>query len=108
MRKNSEGLNPRLNPFFTDNGYNPAGASHYSDEFKSRYFRAQPEQMNRLIADALELLQRMETGKHIYTEDAPFNIPKFDGARLRFVGSQHPSHDADPREITQERRQHRN
>jgi hypothetical protein len=38
--------------------------------------------MNRLIDDALELLQRIEAGKYIYTDDAPFNIPKFDGARL--------------------------
>jgi hypothetical protein len=38
--------------------------------------------MNGLIDDARELLQRIEAGKYIYTDDAPFNIPKFDGARL--------------------------
>jgi hypothetical protein len=38
--------------------------------------------MKRLIDDALELLKKIEAGKHIYTDDAPFNIPKFDGARL--------------------------
>lgn len=80
--KNPDRLNPRLDPFDPKNGYKPEGASHYSDEFKARYFKAQAERMNRLIDDALELLQRVEAGKYIYTDDAPFNIPKFDGARL--------------------------
>jgi hypothetical protein len=31
--------------------------------------------MNGLIDDARELLQRIEAGKYIYTDDAPFNIP---------------------------------
>ena len=55
--KNTERLSPRLDPFDPNNGYNPDGASKYSEEFKSRYFRAQAERMNRLIEDALELLQ---------------------------------------------------
>ena len=80
--KNPNRLNPRLDPFDPKNGYNPDGASHYSEEFKARYFKAQAERMNRLIGDAMELLQRIEAGKYIYTDDAPFNIPKFDGARL--------------------------
>lgn len=80
--KNPDRLNPRLDPFDPKNGYNSAGPSHYSEEFKARYFKAQAERMNGLIDDALELLQRIEAGKYIYTDDAPFNIPKFDGARL--------------------------
>jgi hypothetical protein len=80
--KNPDRLNPRLDPFDPKNGFKPEGASHYSDEFKARYFKGQAERMNRLIDDALELLQRVEAGKYIYTDDAPFNIPKFDGARL--------------------------
>jgi hypothetical protein len=80
--KNPDRLNPRLDPFDPKNGYNPAGPSHYSEEFKARYFKAQAERMNGLIDDALELLQRIEAGKYIYTDDAPFNIPKFDAARL--------------------------
>ena len=80
--KNPDRLNPRLDPFDPKNGYNPAGPSHYSEEFKARYFKAQAQRMNGLIDDALELLQRIEAGKYIYTDDAPFNIPKFDGARL--------------------------
>ena len=80
--KNPDRLNSRLDPFDPTNGYTPDGASRYSEEFKTRYFKAQAERMNRLIDNALELLQRIEAGKHIYTDDAPFNIPKFDGARL--------------------------
>jgi hypothetical protein len=75
--KNPDRLNPRLDPFDPKNGFKPEGASNYSEEFK-----AQAERMNRLIDDALELLQKIEAGKYIYTDDAPFNIPKFDGARL--------------------------
>jgi hypothetical protein len=80
--KRPEHLHSRLDPFDPSNGYNAKGSSHYSDAFKDRYFKAQAERMNRLIDDALELLQGIEEGKHIYTDDAPFNIPKFDGARL--------------------------
>jgi hypothetical protein len=80
--KHPERLNSRLDPFDPENGYNPNGASHYSDAFKNRYFKAQAERMNRLIDDALELLQKIEAGQHTYTDDAPFNIPRFDGTRL--------------------------
>jgi hypothetical protein len=75
-------LNPQLDPFDPQNGYVANGSSHYSDVFKARYFKAQAERMNRLIDDALELLQKIEAGNYIYTDDAPFNIPRFDGARL--------------------------
>ena len=80
-------LNPRLDPFDPNNGFNPNGSSDYSDVFKSRYFKAQAERMNRLIDDAQELLKKIEAGQHIYTDDAPFNIPRFDGARLLSLDS---------------------
>ena len=85
--KNPERLNARLDPFDTKNGYNPNGSSNYSDVFKSRYFKAQAERMNRLIDDAQELLKKIEAGQHVYTDDAPFNIPRFDGARLLSLDS---------------------
>jgi hypothetical protein len=62
--KNPDRLKPRLDPFDPKNGFNPEGASHYSEEFKARHFKA-AERMNRLIDDALELLQRIEAGKYI-------------------------------------------
>ena len=61
--KRPERLNSRLDPFDPNNGYNPNGSSQYSDAFKSRYFKAQAERMNRLIDDALELLQKIEAGQ---------------------------------------------
>jgi hypothetical protein len=80
--KHPDRLNTRLDPFDPQNGYDPNGSSHYSDVFKNRYFKAQAERMNRLIDDALERLQKIEAGNDIYTDDAPFSIPRFDGARL--------------------------
>jgi hypothetical protein len=73
---------PFLDPFDPKNGYNSGGPSHYPDAFKAQYFKAQAERMNRLIDAAQKLLQQVEAGKHFYTDDAPFNIPRFDGARL--------------------------
>ena len=69
--KNPERLNARLDPFDAKNGYNPNGSSNYSDVFKSRYFKAQAERMNRLIDDAQELLKKIEAGQHIYTDELP-------------------------------------
>ena len=45
-------LDPSLDPFNPRNGYNPSGPSSYSDAFKARYFKAQADRMNRLIATA--------------------------------------------------------
>ena len=80
--KNPNELDPELDPFNPENGYNPTGSSTYSEEFKARYFATQAERMNRLIDLALERLQRIEEGKDIYSDDAPFDIARFDGARL--------------------------
>ena len=80
-------LNPRLDPFDPNNGYNPSGSSNYSEGFKNRYFKAQAERMNRLIDDALAELQKIEAGQSTYTDDGPFNIPRFDGARLLSLDS---------------------
>jgi hypothetical protein len=76
-----ERLNPKLNPFNPENGYNPNGSSTYSEQFKKRYFAAQAERMNKLIDDALEKLHEIEAGPHP-DDDAPFIIARGDGARL--------------------------
>lgn len=76
------GVDPKLDPFSVKNGYNPNGPSHYSDAFKKSYFAAQSARMNRLIDIALSQWKRIETGKDMYTDDGPFNIPGFDNARL--------------------------
>src|SRR4030095_1927143 len=74
-------LNPKLNPFNPENGYNPNGSSTYSEQFKKRYFAAQAERMNKLIDDALQKLHETEAGPYP-TDDAPFIITRGDGARL--------------------------
>src|SRR6266498_5177452 len=78
---------PKLDPFAANNGFNPNGSSRYSELFKKNYFAAQSARMNRLIDIALGQLQRIETGKDIYTDDGPFNIPGFDNARLLSLDS---------------------
>lgn len=75
-------IDPTLNPFNPANGYNPDGASTYSEEFKTRYFRAQAERMNRLIDDALDRVRRMEEGTYRYPDDDVFLVPRGAGAGL--------------------------
>ena len=43
--------------------------------------------MNRLIDDAWRALAENRGGASTYTDDAPFNIPRFDGARLLSLDS---------------------
>jgi len=75
-------LRPDLNPFNPNNGFNPTGSSKYSEEFQKKYFAAQAERMNRLIDEALDIRRRIAEGEYIYTDDAPFDIPRIDGAHL--------------------------
>jgi len=53
-------LDPSLDPFDPRNGYRPTGASTYTDDFKARYFKAQADRMNRLIADAQARLRALD------------------------------------------------
>ena len=75
-------VDAKLDPFSLKNGYNPNGPSQYSDRFKKNYFAAQSARMNRLIDVALKQWRRIEAGKDIYSDDAPFNIAGFDNERL--------------------------
>ena len=75
-------LDPELDPFNPKNGYNAKGASTYSDEFKSKYFRAQAARMNRLIDKALAMQRQMKDGKHTYPDDDAFLIVRGENARL--------------------------
>jgi hypothetical protein len=75
-------LNPELDPFNPKNGFNPKGPSNYSDEFKTKYFRAQAERMNRLIDKALAMQRQMKDGKYEYPDDDVFLVVRGDGARL--------------------------
>jgi hypothetical protein len=71
--------NPRLNPFDARNGYQADGSTHYSDDFKRRYFRAQSDRMNFLISEALARLDEVNANG---SGDAPFIVPLADNARL--------------------------
>jgi pimeloyl-ACP methyl ester carboxylesterase len=74
-------LDPALDPFNPANGYQD-GAPRYSDDFKRRYFKAQADRMNRLIATARVKLQAMKSGSAPYPDDDAMVIPRFEGARL--------------------------
>ena len=75
-------INPDLDPFSPNNGYNPKGPSVYSDEFKKKYFRAQAERMNRLIDKAQAMQRQMKDGKYNYPDDDVFLVVRGDGGRL--------------------------
>jgi len=51
-------LDPDLDALNPKNGYNTNGPSHYSEEFKQRYFKAQAARMMRLVALAQEQLKQ--------------------------------------------------
>jgi len=75
-------IDPRIDPFNPENGYDPNGASTFTDEFKTSYFEAQSARMNRLIEIAQSTLEQIESGSHDYPDDAPFVIPRGDNSRL--------------------------
>jgi hypothetical protein len=79
----NEGREPstnwRLDPFDPRNGYLPNGQTRYSDDFKTRYFKAQSARMNYLIDQAQKRLADVEAKG---LGDAPFVVPLADNARL--------------------------
>jgi pimeloyl-ACP methyl ester carboxylesterase len=81
-----KGRDPALDPFSEANGYNPKGMSHFSDAFKARYFKAQAERMNRLIADAVKKRDLIKAGRYKFPDDDMFMIP-YANARLMDLDS---------------------
>jgi hypothetical protein len=77
-------IDPALDPFDPKNGYNPKGASTYSDDFRKRYFEAQASRMNRLIDLARAKLRDVERGEP-YPDDDAFLVVKGDGAELMLL-----------------------
>jgi hypothetical protein len=77
-----ENLRDRLNPYDPANGYNPNGLSTYSDAFKKRYFEAQSDRLNKLIAEALDIQFHIEQGAYPYPDNAPFVIGKSTASKL--------------------------
>lgn len=56
-------VDPALDPFSPANGYAPGGKAHYSLAFQQRYFKAQAEAMNRLIAETQQKLGDLKAGR---------------------------------------------
>ncbi|MSO20184.1 MAG: hypothetical protein EXQ56_06905 [Acidobacteria bacterium] len=80
-------INPDLDPFNPRNGYRPDGSASYSEAFRNKYFKAQSDRMNRLIATALERRKQMKAGKDIYPDDDAFLVVRGIGARLMEMDS---------------------
>jgi len=64
-----------LDPFSPDNGFNPDGASYYSDEFRDRFHAAQSRVMNAKISEVEALRARIDAGHHIYPDDDIVLLP---------------------------------
>ena len=75
-------IDPALDPFRPQNGFNPNGPSHYSDDFKKRYFKAQSDRMNRLIGIAKVKLEKIKADSGAYPDDDVFIVPRGEDARL--------------------------
>ena len=71
---NGQALNPDVDMFNPQNGFNPKGST-YSAEFKARFFAAEGARMNNLIAKAKARLELIEAGKGRFADDEPFIIP---------------------------------
>lgn len=67
-------LNPELDSFNPANGFAKDG-SHYSPEFRKKYFAAQMERYSRLIDKALERLEVIEAHQGNYMDDELFVAP---------------------------------
>ena len=75
-------IDPSLDPFNPDNGFNPNGDSHYSDDFKKRYFKAQSDKLNELVDIAVKKRDAIAAGKYRYPDDDEFIFPRGNDARL--------------------------
>jgi hypothetical protein len=67
------GVIPELDMYNPANGFNPKGSS-FSPEFSARFFAAQRDRMNRLIAKAEERLAKIKAGGGQFTDDEPFIV----------------------------------
>lgn len=84
-------LDPALDPFSVENGFNPDGQSTYSAEFVDRYSRAQSSRMNRLIDKALSVRAAMEAGTHLPKDDDAFVYYRNNGRLSDFSSGVHGS-----------------
>lgn len=64
-----------LDMFSAANGYNPNGASNYSQDFIARYYRAQSAKMNELIQRVQATQARIAKGDYAYNDDDFIFLP---------------------------------
>ena len=76
-------LDPSLNLFNPDNGFDPNGSA-FPAEFIQRFQKAQGERNNRILEHALERLAAIEQGEGRYSDDEPLVIP---GADQNFMNN---------------------
>ena len=92
-------IDPSLDPFRVENGYNPDGASTYSEAFRERYFIAQAERMNGLIELAQTRLREIEAGAGRFADDDVFVVARADTAELMLLDPSIHHTTAEPRKL---------
>lgn len=81
--QSGNGLDPTLNLFNPDNGFDPNGST-FPAEFIQRFQKAQGKRNNRILEYALERLASIERGEGLYADDEPLVIP---GADQNFMNN---------------------
>ena len=84
-------VDPALDPFDPKNGFNPKGASKYSQEFRTRYYAAQSKVMNDQIARVEARLAAMKKGEGVYPDDDIVLVPFSDQAGAARLDQMDPS-----------------
>jgi pimeloyl-ACP methyl ester carboxylesterase len=80
---NGQVLNPDLDMYNPQNGFNPKGST-YREDFRKKFFAKTRDRANQLIAKALDRLEKINAGKGNFKDDEPFIIPagSYRGNRL--------------------------
>ena len=68
-------IDPSLNAFLPDNGYDPAN-SQYSQDFLARFFAGQAAREDRNVRWAQQELARIQSGSSDFPDDEPMIIPR--------------------------------
>ncbi len=65
-----------LDAFDVRNGFNPNGDSHYTDEFRARFFAGQSARLNRIIDGAIKHRAEIKAGSYGYADNDILLIPR--------------------------------
>jgi hypothetical protein len=84
-------VDPSVDPFDPKNGFNPKGASKYSQEFRTRYYAAQSKVMNDQIARVQAQAAAMKKGEGVYPDDDIVLVPFSDQAGAARLDQMDPS-----------------